>query len=76
MLSQLARAGDVIGMRVCFHRPQQLEPVFMQDAQIPLQLFIYWINEQGVAGVLVEQHVGASAGRRIKKLDRIHGDGL
>ena len=60
-LGELARAGDVIGVGVRFHRPHQLQAMFTQDRQIALDLLVDRVDDQGLSAVLIKQHIGVGA---------------
>ncbi len=66
-------AGDVIGMRVGLHRPQQLESVLAQSCQITFDLLVDRIDDHSLTRGLVEQHIGKGAGGSVEKLNRLHG---
>jgi hypothetical protein len=69
---QLAGTGDVVCVRVGLHRPDQCQAVLAQHGEVALDLVIDRIDDQGVAGGLVEQHVREGAGRGVEELDRFH----
>ncbi len=73
VLGELARARDVIGMRMRFHRPRELEAAFPQQREVALDLLVHGVDDQRVARIDVEQHVRVGARYGIEQLDRIHG---
>ena len=66
MLGQQAGGGDVVGVCVGLQRPAQLEPVLPQHRQIALYLLVHRVDDDGIAGGLVKDDVGVSAGRGVE----------
>ena len=71
---QLAGAGDVVGVGVGFHGPDQLQAVLAQNGQVALDLLVHRVDDERVARDLVKQHIGVGAGSGVKQLDRFHGN--
>jgi hypothetical protein len=73
VLSQQTGAGDVIGVRMGLHGPQQIETVLAQGGQVAFDLVIDGIDDQRIAGAFIKQHIGIGAGGGVEQLDGVHG---
>jgi hypothetical protein len=73
MLRELARARDVVGVRMRFHVQASLRPYSAQHGEIALDLLVHRVDDQGITRSDVEQQVRIGAGKRIEQLDRVHG---
>ena len=66
-------AGDVVGMGMGFHGPQQLQDVLAQGCEVTFDLIVNRVDDQRITGVFVEKHIGVGAGRGVEQLNRLHG---
>ncbi len=67
-LPQEARCGDVIGVCMRIHRVDELEPKLIEELDVAFDLIDHWIDQYGLARVLVRDEVGVGPGFVIKEL--------
>jgi hypothetical protein len=69
---QLPGAGDVVGMGMGLHRPEQCEPMLAQHGKIAFDLIVYRVDDQGLPSDFIKQQVGVGAGGGIEQLQGVH----
>ena len=69
---QLTGAGDVIGMGMGLHRPEQLQPMLAQHGQVALDLLVHRVDDERLPRGFVKQQVGVGAGAGVEQLQGVH----
>ena len=72
-VTQRAKTGDVIGVKVRIHCLHQIELEFLHQAQIAVHLLQHRIDNQRFSAAAAGQHIGVGPRCRLEQLTKDHG---